>query len=102
MDTQPVYNTRATVNTASDVDESGDDDVLMTPSASEDDDVPWHSSSRYETVVYVNGHSKIILLNRSLDSSDTRLTNVCVVSSVNVIKNFFRYLFWVNRFLFIF
>ncbi len=43
---RPVYNTRAAANTGSDVEESGDDEVMVTPSDSDDDDLPWHSSSR--------------------------------------------------------
>ncbi|CAB4032206.1 PH-interacting -like, partial [Paramuricea clavata] len=42
---RPVYNTRAAANTESDVEESGDEEVSILPSDSDDDDVPWHSSS---------------------------------------------------------
>ena len=43
---RPVYNTRAAANTESDVEESGDEVVTISPSDSDDGDVPWHSSSR--------------------------------------------------------
>ena len=45
---RPAYNTRAAANTGSDVEESGEEETMITPSESDDDDEPWNSSSRYE------------------------------------------------------
>ena len=44
---RPVYNTRAAANTGSDVEESGEEEVMITPSDSDEDDLPWNSSSRW-------------------------------------------------------